>query len=347
MDDLAKEADLIMVEKMIKGVGLILIFLGAVLSPIQLIPATTPDKKETAQTYFNKGNEYFAKSQYSLALEAYNKALKLNQQYAEAYLARGKCYVKMRNLDLAIADYTKAVELNPSFAEVYKDRGIAFHEKNQRALAFADFTKYRELIKKSPKPEKDNIQVRIMVFDLETKRSVNEVGGWGNKDKMGMAMAMVWDSRDQKFYPFKEAEVEKLMQKLKQADLVVGFELKNFDYKVLSAYPAFDSWLPTFDIYEDLTKRDGIGIGLNDLAQPTLNQKKSADAKESLGWVKEGKLDKVEEYCRKDVELTRDLFNFGLENRYFIYINNQGEPMPVILDWELEKIIENSKPQNK
>ena len=40
---------------------------------------------------------------------------------------------------------------------------------------------------------------RIIYFDLETKYSAEEVGGWENIEDMGMSVGVIWDSVDQQF----------------------------------------------------------------------------------------------------------------------------------------------------
>jgi len=52
-------------------------------------------------------------------------------------------------------------------------------------------------------------------------------------------------------------------------------------------------------------------VGLGQLARDTLGTDKSADGLQSLEWVRQGRLDLVEEYCRHDVEILRDLYLHG------------------------------------
>ncbi len=197
----------------------------------------------------------------------------------------------------------------------------------------------------APSPKEKSAEPRILIFDLETKRSAEEVGGWGNIHLMGMALAVVWDSLDSCFYTYQESEVDDLIKKLKSADLIVGFNLLRFDYQVLSAYSDFDfSLLPTFDIFLDLYQRLGSRLSLSHLAEHTLKVKKLGNGLDSLRWVKEGKFDLVEEYCRKDVEITRDLFYFGLKNGYLIFQDRDGELLKVSLDWSIEKLISQKSP---
>jgi len=196
--------------------------------------------------------------------------------------------------------------------------------------------------------ETKNQEPRILVFDLETKRSAEEVGGWTNSHLMSIALAVVWDSIEQKFFTFQEQEVDSLIKKLKTADLVVGFNLVNFDYIVLSAYTDLDfSKIPTFDILLDLYQKIGTRFSLKHLVEVNLNQTKLGNGLESIVWVKKGRFDLVEEYCRKDVELTRDLFYLGLKNHFIRFKDAKGELLELTLNWELEKIIEQAKAKPK
>lgn len=192
-------------------------------------------------------------------------------------------------------------------------------------------------------PEKESAKkdYRILFFDIETQRSAAEVGGWKNLHLMKVAVAVVYDSLEKKFISFLEGEIEQLIEKLKSADLVIGFNLLNFDYGVLQPYTTEDlKKLKTFDILDDVRKRLGFRLSLNHLASKTLNVKKSADGLQSLQWFKEGKMDLIIEYCIKDVEITRDLFQFGIENEYLLYERRDGGVVRLPLDWKLDKLIQ-------
>jgi DEAD/DEAH box helicase domain-containing protein len=138
--------------------------------------------------------------------------------------------------------------------------------------------------------------------------------------------------------------MEPLVEKLKSADLVVGFNLLNFDYGVLQPYTTEDlKKLKTFDILDDIKKRLGFRLSLNHLANQTLKVEKSADGLQSLQWFKEGKMDLIIDYCIKDVEITRDLFNFGIENEYLLYERRDGGAVRLPLDWKLDKLVQQQK----
>ena len=55
---------------------------------------------------------------------------------------------------------------------------------------------------------------------------------------------------------------------------------------------------------------------------------------QALKWYKEGKLDKIIEYCKVDVEVTRDLHRFALENGKLHYDSKSGIKT-VTVEWKL------------
>ena len=185
------------------------------------------------------------------------------------------------------------------------------------------------------KPVKVDSGPRVQVFDLETQKSAEEVGGWGNIHKMGLAVGVVWDSLDQEFFTYEEKDAPQLLDKLRTADLAVGFNIIGFDYTVLQPYSDFDlQEINTFDMLVDVKKQLGFRLSLNHLAQHTLNAEKSADGLVSLQWYKEGKINKIIQYCKQDVKITRDLFLFGEKNGYVNYLSRSGNPLQLKVNWK-------------
>ena len=152
-----------------------------------------------------------------------------------------------------------------------------------------------------------------VLFDLETLRGAADVGGWGNCHRMGVAVGVVCHLEEGRFEVFREDRVQDLLATLRAASLVIGFNSKRFDYKVLAGYNGEDLGrrLRSLDLLEDLHRRYGFRVGLGHLALETLGVPKSANGLQSLAWVREGRLDLVEDYCRRDVEILRDLYLHG------------------------------------
>ncbi len=181
---------------------------------------------------------------------------------------------------------------------------------------------------------------RVIVFDLETMLSAQEVGGFHNAHRMRMAVGVLYDSAKDEFFPYREDEMEELIEHLWKADLVCGFNVIRFDYKVLSAYTSRDfSTLPTFDILVDIHERLGYRLKLETLASNTLGVGKSADGLQSLEWVRQGRMDLVRDYCIQDVTVTRDLFLFGLNEGYLSYRDKRRGKVRLDVDWNLEALV--------
>ena len=119
----------------------------------------------------------------------------------------------------------------------------------------------------------------------------------------------------------------------------MGFNIVGFDFKVLSAYDDGTlEHLPVFDILADVRRRLGFRLSLAHLAEHTLGATKTADGLQSLAWIREGRMDLVEEYCRADVRITEQLFRHGLEAGWLRYLSRDGLLMELRLDWDLERL---------
>jgi DEAD/DEAH box helicase domain-containing protein len=177
---------------------------------------------------------------------------------------------------------------------------------------------------------------RTVLFDVETLRSAAEVGGFGNCHRMGVAIAVACFLEEGSFAAYGERQVHELATALRQATLVVGFNVKRFDFGVLAGYTGEDycRTLPTLDLLEDVHLRLGFRVAMGRLALDTLGLGKSADGLQSLEWVKQGRLDLVEAYCRRDVEILRDLYLHGRrEGCLFYHDQRRDVRLRLAVDW--------------
>ncbi len=188
---------------------------------------------------------------------------------------------------------------------------------------------------------------RLIVFDLETQRSAAEVGGWHKAYLMGMSIGIVWDSHQQDFTTYFEKDMDALLAHLHTADLVVGFNIIGFDYSVLRGYTTFDfKQLNTLDMLREIYAQLRYRVSLDSLGKATLDAAKSADGLQALQWFKQGRMDLIEAYCKKDVELTRDLFQYGLDNGYLLFERRGQGRMRIPLGWDLEALIQRGDETN-
>jgi DEAD/DEAH box helicase domain-containing protein len=175
---------------------------------------------------------------------------------------------------------------------------------------------------------------RYGVLDLETQRSASEVGGWHRADRMGVSCAVLFDGEEGEYCVYRETELASLIRRLRELDLVVGFNLVRFDYRVLAPYSdvALDG-LPTLDILLEIHRRLGYRLSLDNLAGATLGARKTGSGMQALEWWRQGEIDRIAEYCRADVRLTRDLFRFGRGNGYLLFRNKASRLVRLPVQW--------------
>jgi DEAD/DEAH box helicase domain-containing protein len=189
---------------------------------------------------------------------------------------------------------------------------------------------------------------RLVVFDLETQLSAQDVGGWQNAHLMRVAVGVVYDSHTDSYTAYDERRVDDLIAHLHEADLVCGFNILEFDYSVLSAYADRSlKSLPTFDLLADIHARIGFRVGLENLSTNTLGRGKSANGLQSLEWVRQGRLDLVERYCRDDVRVTADLLRFGIAHQYVLYFRKRHGGLRIPVDWHLARMFQRVEANGK
>jgi len=174
----------------------------------------------------------------------------------------------------------------------------------------------------------------VVVFDLETQRSFDEVGGRSQMHRLGVSVGVAYRYDTDEFLTYTEDTIQGLISLLQEADLIVGYNILGFDYEVLRGYTDLDlSTLPSFDLMYDLEERLGFRPRLESVVTATLGEGKTADGLQALEWWKLGELEKIAEYCREDVRVTRDLYNFGKRNRFVRVTRFGGKPRRVEVDW--------------
>ena len=155
-----------------------------------------------------------------------------------------------------------------------------------------------------------------LIVDVETQRLAQEVGGWDHVDKLGISVACAYDSKTDEFLSYLEPDLKKLIDRC-QDRLVVGYNVRGFDLKVLAPYGLNPARLDVFDIMYDLEAltRQRF-LKLEAVARGTLGTGKSADGVQAVEWWRSKQIDRIVEYCLQDVKVTRDVFQFGRQNGF-------------------------------
>ena len=175
----------------------------------------------------------------------------------------------------------------------------------------------------------------IVYFDLETQKSAAEVGGWTRKAEMKMSVGVTFSTARGEYQIYDEAHVQDLVRQLTRADLVVGFNILNFDYEVLHGYSPLDLGATTRsrDLMVDLEAKIGFRPSLDTVAKATLSAPKIADGLQALKWWKEGKLLEIAEYCCFDVKITKEVHEYGRAYGEVFYTDRQGRRQAVKVQW--------------
>ncbi|MCL5435979.1 MAG: ribonuclease H-like domain-containing protein, partial [Patescibacteria group bacterium] len=135
-----------------------------------------------------------------------------------------------------------------------------------------------------------------------------------------VSVAVAYSYPENKFLVFDEKTVHKLGELLADADLVIGYNIINFDYEVLRPYLNYDlKTLPTLDMLLEVEKILGHRVGLDSIAEATLGGGKIASGLDAIRFWRNGELDKLKEYCVSDVKITRDIYNYVKQNQKLFY----------------------------
>lgn len=174
-----------------------------------------------------------------------------------------------------------------------------------------------------------------IVFDIETQKSFDEVGGRDYFDKLGVSVVAAYVYGADTYVAFEEHEIPEFEKLLKSAGRVIGFNIHHFDIPVLQPYVSWNlKELPTLDLMDDVERGAGFRISLDNLCTETLGAKKSADGMQALRWYKEGKIDEIKKYCIKDVELTKSLYEYGIQNnRVMFFARDSRSRVAIPVRW--------------
>ena len=175
----------------------------------------------------------------------------------------------------------------------------------------------------------------VVYFDLETQKSADEVGGWDRIRDMRMSVGVTYSTLRGSYLIYGPEKVNALIDELRRADLVVGFNNLRFDYAVLQGHnDFFDSeQVPTLDMLVEVQKVLAHRLSLDSIASATLSIEKTSEGLQAIRWFKEGKLLEIAEYCCYDVKITKLVHEYGGLHKQLHYTNRFGKKLSVAVSW--------------
>jgi tetratricopeptide (TPR) repeat protein len=92
----------------------------------KLVMKLNPEEQLEILSYYNLGNAYEDLGQYEEAVEAYQKAIKLNPGLSKPHNNLGLAYAALARLAEAVAEFNQAVKLRSDYAEAHFNLGLAY-----------------------------------------------------------------------------------------------------------------------------------------------------------------------------------------------------------------------------
>ncbi len=165
-----------------------------------------------------------------------------------------------------------------------------------------------------------------IVFDIETSNIISDVGGDAHIDKLDVSVVGAYSYDKDEYFCFEQHEFPALEEMMKNSGLIIGFSSKRFDVPVLNKYFKFNlAALPHYDILDEIEKVWGRRISLDLLAEANLGVKKTGHGLDAIGWWKNGEKDKVKEYCKHDVKITKEIFDL-IGKQGYLWIPQRNSP---------------------
>lgn len=169
----------------------------------------------------------------------------------------------------------------------------------------------------------------IVVFDCEIENVIDGTNvTWNDHDRMGLSVACLYDFKTDDYSVFFKEDIVELCERLNTADLVVAFNQKGFDNKLLNANGGHVDESNHYDMLEESRLATGwregerypTGLKLDNHLSKMFgtDNMKTADGAMAPIWWKEGKRAKVVSYCLADVKREKMLFEFIAENGFVI-----------------------------
>ena len=175
--------------------------------------------------------------------------------------------------------------------------------------------------------------MKKLVLDIESKKSFAEVGGAHNKHLLGVSVVGVYHYDGDRFEAYREEDFAELEVVLKEAELIIGFNLIGFDWPVLAA--ELGDWvrdLPTLDIMYEVQRVLGHRVSLDSIAKATLGTTKLGSGLDALVYYADGDWEKLERYCLEDVKLTRDIYEYA-NKEHTLYYSKGKHNAPISIEF--------------
>ena len=163
-------------------------------------------------------------------------------------------------------------------------------------------------------------------LDIEVQRTAAEAGGYSRAAmrRRKLAVAVTWRKACGGYCIYREQDCQKLIEDLKAAECVVGFNCLSFDYEIMRGHLTFRK-PRTLDLLDVIAQAQGFRVGLNALSQGTFGHDRSSDGNRNTALWQAGKQAAVERACERDVGLIRRLHERMIKRGWVAFIDRHGQ----------------------
>lgn len=181
--------------------------------------------------------------------------------------------------------------------------------------------------------------MRKITFDIETSNTFQDVGK-ADPSALNLSVICIHDSEADEYSTFTQQELQNLWPIIEKADMLIGYNSDHFDIPLLNKYYSGDlTHIKSLDILKEIKNSLGRRIKLDSVAEGTLGKKKIGHGLEAITWWRNGEVEKVKEYCKEDVKITKEIYDYALKNKMLKY-KDLSEVREIKLDtseWEKQE----------
>lgn len=189
--------------------------------------------------------------------------------------------------------------------------------------ALTDVSMKERALRRAHRDDKGCIHGTVYL-DLETRRTAAEAGGWDKLDQLGVSIAVTIASDGPRV--FTEDKIQKLAGVLAHAERIVGYNLRNFDLKVLDGYTGFSIGKARIvDLMDEVERAAGHRVSLQTLASATLGISLSRDSLDLVKCWKQGRVLDVIEGCSNDVFAIQALHEYAMKHGELFYFAHEDK----------------------
>jgi RNase H-like protein len=173
------------------------------------------------------------------------------------------------------------------------------------------------------------------VFDLEIALPVEECpNGWAGarRGECGLSALVIWDNKTDRYHLYDSGSLEKAVEHLNSADMIVSWNGKDFDIPIIEALShskLSSRHIDMLDLVWHALGQKVKGYKLGEVVHRTLGLEKTGAGEGAPKLMAQERWGELFDYCVNDVHITRKLWEHICDHLYIISSN--GHPLVLMV----------------